>query len=64
MPPARRFYAVAALFVLFLIGAVVRATDHGARLVDLIATSGAAIGFGVAVGSIVALRRTDGPRSS
>jgi hypothetical protein len=60
MQSERRLYPIALLFVVFLLAAVVRASDHGARAVDLVGTSGAAGGIGVVVGLIVARRQIGG----
>ena len=49
MGASRRFIAVAALFTIFGLAAIVRASDHGARAVDLVGTCASAFGAGVAV---------------
>jgi hypothetical protein len=56
----RRFYVMAAIFTIFVSGAVARASDHGARAVDLVTTCASAFGAGVAVGAIAASRRSEG----
>jgi hypothetical protein len=60
MRASSRFIAVAGLFTIFGLAAIVRASDHGARAVDLVGTCASAFGAGVAVGVIVASRRSEG----
>jgi hypothetical protein len=55
-----RFFAVAGLFTIFGLAAIIRASDHGARAVDLVGTCASAFGAGVAVGLIAAGRRSEG----
>jgi hypothetical protein len=59
MRASTRFFAVAGLFTIFGLAAIVRASEHGVRAVDLVSTCASAFGAGVAVGVIAASRRSE-----